>query len=361
MAVGDIMLGDSAKCIGIGLRSATQSGDASAIFAHVKGYMTGDIVFGNLECVLSDHDYNGLNFKKAQMRGIPSSINAVKDAGFTLLNVANNHTLQYGATGFMNTCRVLEEAGIGIVGVRGDAEYLCRPFLQEIRGKKVGILGYALEKDQYYSGRTLYAQGSDDDIAGDVSRLRRICDYVVVSMHWGDEFVAAPSETTINLARKLTDAGAHTIIGHHPHVVQGIEEYESNAIIYSLGNFISDMAWDDTLTNGIATEIIFKNGTSRIGRIYRSCITKDYSVHISGSVNLAEFQQKLQLDRNNPGSYSDEVNRVRVLLRNKSHCYVFRNAYKYNPLIFLQIIFNSLKSLLYGLVRKFSLIKPVEE
>ena len=84
-AVGDIMLGDSSKCIGFGLRSAMQKMDPAAIFARVKGVMAGDIVFGNLECVLSDHDNNSLNFKKAQMRGLPSSAHELREAGFKVV------------------------------------------------------------------------------------------------------------------------------------------------------------------------------------------------------------------------------------------------------------------------------------
>ena len=332
-AVGDIMLGDSSKCIGFGLRSAMQKMDPAAIFARVKGVMAGDIVFGNLECVLSDHDNNSLNFKKAQMRGLPSSAHELREAGFTVLNVANNHALQHGAKGFSATCNLLEQSGIGVVGVRGASGYLCRPLLQDIRGKRTGILGYAMERDQYYSGETLYAQGSDDEIVADVARLRGECDYVVVSMHWGDEFVTYPSEATIHLARRIIDAGANVIIGHHPHVVQDIEEYDNGLILYSLGNFVSDMAWDSSLTNGVITKIICENGTSEINEIYPSSIDENYSVAIKKCLSLPEFHHAVLHERKSDLSYYDEVNRVRVLFRNKAHFYIFKNAHKYNPLI----------------------------
>jgi len=354
------MLGDSSKCIGIGLRSAMQSEKPDRIFSGVKECLNGDVVFGNLECVLSDHDYNGLLFGKAQMRGLPSSIHAVKDAGFTVLNVANNHTLQYGATGFVNTCRILDEAGIGIVGMRGSSGFLCKPLILEINGIKLGILGYAMEKDQYYSGKTLYAQGSADEIVEDVGQLHKLCDYVVVSMHWGDEFVTMPSGETIKLARRIIDSGANAIIGHHPHVVQGIEEYNNSVIVYSLGNFVSDMIWDSALTSGIVVEIISENGTCKIEKIHRSSIDKNYNVNISNYTSLLEYHKEHSVHAKNDDTYHDEVNILRKIYRNKSHIYILKNMHRYNIIVLVQIIGNSIKSLLSNVVAKICCTRQCE-
>ena len=342
------MLGDSPKCVGIGVRSAIGLRGAAPLFAQVKEFLKGDIVFGNLECVLSDHDYNRFSFKKAQMRGFPDSIKAVREAGFNVLNVANNHIMQHGATGFAATCRTLEKAGIGIVGIRGNKGYVCKPYFVDVGNKRIGFLGYAQETDKYYSDETLYAQGSPEEIVSDVKKIGRVCDYVVVSMHWGDEFVSIPSNSTVNLARKLVDSGAHVIIGHHPHVVQHIETYKNATIIYSLGNFITDMVWDGKLTNGIIAGVGCDNGRSEIDTVYLTNIEPDLSVTVRGCHRPGTVNPVTAPESDDTDNYAAEVNRARIANRNKAYLHVFNNIFKYNILIVLQIVLFATISLFYN-------------
>ena len=76
----------------------------------------------------------------------------------------------------------------------------------------------------------------------------------MVSVHWGEEFIQEPAPSEIRLARRLVDAGATLVIGHHPHVLRGIERYGDGCIVYSLGNFVCDMVWDDTLRTSMVFE-----------------------------------------------------------------------------------------------------------
>lgn len=341
-AVGDLMLGDSAKCIGFGVRSAALSSGPSYLFEKVSSYLDGDIVFANLECVLGERDFSGWSFKKAQMRGAPNAITAVREAGFTIVNVANNHTMQHGAVGFRDTCRIVEDAGIGVVGIRGEGGYLCRPLLLEIGAKRVGILGYGCDRDNYCIGAPLYAQGTDCEIIADTAKLSAECDKVVVSLHWGHEFVSEPSGQMVSLGRKLIDAGACLVVGHHPHVLQKTETYGAGMICYSLGNFVSDMLWSDPLRRGIIVTFDLDTTTT----VKKAVLVKtgdDYSVT---PLEVARKYPDFPPDSPLCSDYSSNVERLRLRNRNLSHLYVLKNCHRYNPVILMQIAFQSIRSAL---------------
>jgi len=340
VAVGDLMLGDSAKCIGLGVRSATVGPGAEYLFREVSTHLRGDIVFGNLECVLSDHDFVGWRFDKAQMRGVSGAARALAGAGITVLNVANNHILQFGAEGFHNTCRAVEAAGIGLIGVRGSAGYCCRPLILPVRGRKVGMLGYCCEKENYFCGETLYAKGCEEEILRDVFRLRDECDAVVVSVHWGHEFIDHPSAQMVEFGRKLVDAGCFAVLGHHPHVVQSMEQYGPAVICYSLGNFVTDMLWDENLRRGtIVTVELSESGSHARSTCTR--VNDDYSVAPLSSGKADDLG-----NISNAGcSYAKRVEFLRKRNRNLSHLYVLRNMLRYHPLMLAQILTRSFISM----------------
>ncbi len=185
----------------------------------------------NLETVLAD---TGKPEEKAvTLRVPPSSAKYLRDAGVDVVNVANNHTMDYGKEGFRATCAALDDNEILYVGVLHQGEQ--KPYIVQIDGYKTGILGY-------------FAGGGTDDfgiaplrerqIQKDIERLQsRNVERIIVNLHWGTEYVIYPSPKQQNLARRIIDYGAHVIIGHHPHIVQGIETYKNGVIFYSLGNF----------------------------------------------------------------------------------------------------------------------------
>jgi poly-gamma-glutamate synthesis protein (capsule biosynthesis protein) len=109
----------------------------------------------------------------------------------------------------------------------------------EKKGRKVGFLGYFGGGDFAASGdRAGFAPRYARFIVEDVKKLKKSVDYVVVNFHWGVERAALPDDWQVTLARRVVDAGADLIIGHHPHVLQGIERYNGSVIAYSLGNFV---------------------------------------------------------------------------------------------------------------------------
>src|SRR5215471_6738392 len=143
VAVGDVMLGDSAICVGFGLRSRYESSERlSALLEQIHSRLVADLVIGNLETPLSETTTSATSRGRRQMRGLPSYARVLADSGFTHLSIANNHALQHGASAFEDTLAHLVDAGIRPLGVRGSDGWCCAPIRETIRGHSIGLLAY---------------------------------------------------------------------------------------------------------------------------------------------------------------------------------------------------------------------------
>jgi poly-gamma-glutamate synthesis protein (capsule biosynthesis protein) len=244
VAVGDIMLGDSAICTGYGFASRYPDPIAADVIAGLRPlFDEADVVFGNLECALSELRHAPRDWASTQLRGRPSFAAALRRAGFNVLNVANNHASQHGDDAFEDTLGHLRDAGIDCVGVRGSGEWCSEPVIATASGLRLGFLGYCARPRQYSSRTPPFAEGTPDEMCADIARLRTDVDHVIVSLHWGEEYVTLPSVSEVALAHRLVEAGASALLGHHPHVVRPVERHRGSVIAYSLGNFVSDMIW----------------------------------------------------------------------------------------------------------------------
>jgi poly-gamma-glutamate synthesis protein (capsule biosynthesis protein) len=195
-----------------------------------------DIGIVNLETAITTckHSEN----KAVTLRAEPESIRWLNRFGrTTITNVANNHTFDYGRTGFEDTLRHLERSGIEAIGKTRNSSPQ-EPCWVELDCGKVAMLGYS------QSGKTVQGVGigiaklDKERITRDVDRAKEQgAEWIILNLHWGTEYTSFPSPSQQNLARKLVDAGVDVIIGSHPHMVQGIEHYNRGLILYSLGNF----------------------------------------------------------------------------------------------------------------------------
>lgn len=176
-----------------------------------------DLTIVNLEGPLTTSD-DKRSGRKFNFRGDPDYVNILSGSSVEICNVANNHALDYGESGFAETVEVLHEAGIGASG-------FSEVYMEEIKGVRVCSLGF-----------TEWAY-SEEQIEQAVSLARKNCDLLLVSIHWGDERVYEPLERQRKLGRAIIDAGADIVIGNHSHVYGGVELYNDKYIIYSLGNF----------------------------------------------------------------------------------------------------------------------------
>ncbi|HEV8448908.1 MAG TPA: CapA family protein [Gemmatimonadaceae bacterium] len=262
VAVGDLQLGDSPTSVGFGFGSRYAKADLAPAFENLRPALgEGDIVFGNLEVPLASRSAATSTWASRQMRGAPRFAPALRSAGFTVLNVANNHAVQHGPDAFKESVASLRAAGITPCGVRGVAPWAAAPVTVVAAGVTVGILSYCLRPRQYGDGEPPYAEGTPDAIRADVARLRPDVESLIVSLHWGEEFVTTPSADETAFARSLIDGGVALVLGHHPHVARPIERYRRGLIAYSLGNCVGDMVWYEPFRRGLLLRAEIAGGT----------------------------------------------------------------------------------------------------
>lgn len=232
-AVGDIMLaGKWAK--------ALKSRGYEHSFADVRSELAkGDINLANLESPIATGG-NEFSNKQFRFRAEPAVAKAVRAAGFNLVTLANNHSMDFGAEALAETLQHLNSAGIAWVGAGVNLDEARKMALYTIKGKKIAFLGYSLTQPlEFFAGKARpgTTPGYEKLVAADVASARRQADYVIVSFHWGREASGTVQAYQRNAAHNAIDAGADAVIGHHPHVLQGIERYKNGIIFYSLGNF----------------------------------------------------------------------------------------------------------------------------
>lgn len=155
----------------------------------------------------------------------PYNLQYLKDCGVNITSVANNHSLDYGEQGFHQTKENLRKNEFHVIG--GSEDNVCVVKAKEITYCISSFFGY---------GGAMSAC-DESTILNNIQKYRSSCDVVIVCLHWGEEYSAFPKPKQQQLARKLIDNGVDVIIGHHPHVPQGMEIYKGKLIFYSLGNF----------------------------------------------------------------------------------------------------------------------------
>ncbi|WP_169311885.1 CapA family protein [Gracilinema caldarium] len=226
---------------------------------------TADIAFANLECPASfrGKPYPGKP-EEVTFRANPASLFGLNYAGFDVVSLANNHTNDYGPFALLDTIASLNQLGIASCGAGTSKHEARKPVILERNGIRLAFLAYAepiwsvVEAEDGPPEKAGVAVLREADIIADIQQATKLADGVLVSLHWGEEFHQVPRESDRALARRLIDAGALAILGHHPHVLQGAEWYRQGIILYSMGNFIFDMKDDATYDTAVAIINIHK-------------------------------------------------------------------------------------------------------
>jgi poly-gamma-glutamate synthesis protein (capsule biosynthesis protein) len=217
-----------------------------------------DIVFGNLECPITQGGAPVLKNRNLIFRADVKNAAALKKAGYNVLNLANNHVMDYGPEGLENTLEALEKEGIKAVGAGEDCKKARQPVFVNVRGIIVGFLGYSAFPHEgyfYFPDRPDVACVDTEKLESEIKNAKKDCDFLIVYFHWGKEFDFYPSGQQRELAYLAANSGADIVAGHHPHVLQPVEEYKGKYIFYSLGNFVFDkqVPWgtDETVIVGL--------------------------------------------------------------------------------------------------------------
>lgn len=197
-----------------------------------------DVAFLNLETPLSDDGRWAGAF-----RAPTTFADGLRWAGVDVVATANNHALDAGGGGLVDTMDALWRAGIGSVGTGRDIDDARRPFVVEREGIRIAFLGYANYVNVGTAGfATAYRSGvvplDPLLIEEDVRRIRDQVDHIVLSFHWGIENTAETHPDARAFAKRVLDAGADVVFGHGAHLPRGVEEYREKLIVYSPGNFV---------------------------------------------------------------------------------------------------------------------------
>lgn len=180
-----------------------------------------DLTIVNLETTLTEAKEKAR--KQFRFKGAPENAQILRMGSIEAVNIANNHTHDYLQRGYEDTINNLKKYNVGFFGYD-------HTYMTDIKGVKVGALGY----EGWDNTAALRTQ-----IHNNITQLRaKGARIVIVSFHWGVERSNYPNSTQMALGRYAIDSGADLVLGHHPHVIQGIEEYKGKYIVYSLGNFI---------------------------------------------------------------------------------------------------------------------------
>lgn len=218
----------------------------------------GKVVDSDLENIVRNADYAVCNFE-APVSGSgtpirksgphhaqrPETVDGLKDSGFDLLLLANNHIMDYGCEGLQATIERARIVGIDTLGAGFDFASAYRPMIKSIGGVKIGMIN-ACEAQfgvlDYYRDQDVpgYAWIYHREIDNMIDKLKYICDFVVVFAHAGLEHYSIPQKEWRTRYKALCDCGANVVIGSHPHVPQGYEYYNESLIFYSLGNLYFD-------------------------------------------------------------------------------------------------------------------------
>jgi hypothetical protein len=229
---------------------------ARSFFDGARRYLRGDVVLGNLEGTLAMGGASKCGASSTDcfaFQAPPSYARALAEAGFTILNLANNHAFDFGKAGQVETVKALRGVGLRYTGLPGQITVLA------VGETRVAVLGFAAYP---------WAQSLLDIAAAKrmVRKAGRRADLVVVTMHAGAEgsdkghvragtewFLGENRGDSVRFAHGVVDAGADLVVGHGPHVLRGIEWYRGRLIAYSLGNFLGNGTLSISGPNGVSS------------------------------------------------------------------------------------------------------------
>ncbi len=233
VVTGDMMLGNWAQGV------ILQKGMAYPFQAVDSVLRDAEVVFANLEAPFGE---GGAPFEKSfTFRVNPKLVKVLRHGGINLVSLANNHMMDYGAEVMEQTRRLLKAEGIWFAGAGLNQQEAMQPAIFTVNGVKVAFVACSLTfPEEFWASDT--SAGTyfpyQEVFYRQIRQLKQENDLVLVSFHWGEELRKTPKQYQRQLAHQTVEAGADLIVGHHPHIIQGLEVYRGKLIAYSLGNFV---------------------------------------------------------------------------------------------------------------------------
>lgn len=270
--MGDCTLGtDEAFNYDTSLNAYFATQGADYFFQNVRPILEADdLSIVNMEGTLTESTER--NWEKFAFKGSPDFVNILSGSSVEAANIANNHSHDYGDQSFEDTKAILKEAGITPFGYDDTA-------VVTVKGVKVGLVGIYELNDHLERKQQL-----KDNIA----QVRRDgADLIIVVFHWGNERETVPDSNQMTLGHLAVDYGADLVVGHHPHVLQGIEEYRGRYIVYSLANFCFG---GNSAPSDMDTMIFQQTFTLRNGEVLCDSNTKIIPCSVSSATGYNNYQ-----------------------------------------------------------------------
>ena len=200
-----------------------------------------DLSIINLETPLTTK-LNPIKKTGPNLAASPTCIESIKYGGFDIATLSNNHILDHGESGLMDTINTCVDAGIETVGVGKNIEKAQKPLYFDIKGNRIAVLNFA-EHEFSIAGPDKAGANPLNPITNyyQILQAKKNANVVLVIVHGGNEYYPLPSPRIVETCRFFADLGVTAIIGHHPHCASGFEIYNGVPIFYSLGNFIFDL------------------------------------------------------------------------------------------------------------------------
>ena len=282
-----------------------------------------DLAIVNLESPLTSCD-KAIKKTGPALKADKGFADFLKNSGFGLATLANNHIMDYGSIGFYDTIKALKSAGLNHVGAGNSIHTAKLPFIYTSNeGKKLAILNFAENEWSTTKGDYPGAVGFDTvSNFQSIQEAKKNFDFVLVITHGGHENYNLPSKSFRDLLRFFVDAGADAIVNHHPHCITGFEIYKGKPIYYSIGNFLFDKKSTDFnyWNKGLAAEINFSDHiiNAKTHIFYQSVNERTFEL-LEGEIADQELKQLNLLSKAIQNDYELETELLRWISRSQKY------------------------------------------
>lgn len=250
--VGDMMFDRSVKASIV----KNYNGNYQDFLSGIKAVSEADLTFGNLEGPVSDRGNRVGSIYS--FRFDPAVLPVLKEAGFDVLSMANNHIGDYAYPALYDTASLMMKNGLLPVGGGLNKTDALLPRITKVNNLTVCWFG-ASEFRPAWQAPTDTRAGINDVtdplLYQTITNYRSKCDFIIASFHFGTEYMAFHNDFQEKYAKAAIDAGANLVVGHHPHVPEEVVSYKNGLIAYSLGNFIFDQYFSTSTMNGLVLKV----------------------------------------------------------------------------------------------------------
>jgi len=290
---GDVMIGRL-------VNEALQKSNPEYIWGNVLPLMKAqDTIIVNLEAALTYSDTivpKVFNFKSD-----PEHVASLQCANIGLVNLANNHVLDYATEGLLETLDTLKKAKIPYVGAGKNSDEAEKVHYLDIAGVTISVIGCTDNEpgwnaDSVHAGTNYLKVGQTHKLKNNIEEARKKSDIVIISIHWGPNMVQYPPKAFIQFAHDLIDCGVDIIHGHSAHIFQAVEVYKNKLILYDTGDFVDDYYVDPYLRNDCSFLFLVEldaNGPKKLTLI--PTIIFNCQVHLADGLQKKSICEKMKL------------------------------------------------------------------